>query len=174
MTGNEFNAEYKLGQRIASSGVESYLAHVTATRRLVMVHKLGGTNEGERRRIASLLGALPTSSTTVIARLDVDGEAVIVTEFLPDFVNHRDWLEAAVAVQTTVVIRTGLPTPPPAAAAEPPAVQAPPASEAGDFTRIYGQPLGASPPPPSAPRSSRFRRSSSNSFAFCRASSSVG
>jgi hypothetical protein len=34
MTGNEFNAEYKLGQRIASSGVESYLAHVNATRRL--------------------------------------------------------------------------------------------------------------------------------------------
>ena len=53
MTGNEFNAEYKLGQRIASSSVESYLAHVTATRRLVMVHRMAGANDGERRRIGA-------------------------------------------------------------------------------------------------------------------------
>jgi len=60
--------------------VESYLAHVTATRRLVMVHKLGGTNEGERRRITSLLNALPTRSTTVIARLeDKLGKPVITS-----------------------------------------------------------------------------------------------
>ena len=151
MTGNEFNAEYKLGQRIASSSVESYLAHVTATRRLVMVHRMAGANDGERRRIRALLDALPTRSTTVLARLDVDGEPVIVTEFLPDFVNLRDWLESAVAVQTTVVIRTGLPTPPRAA---PPAEPEPPQAAGGnDFTRIFGQPLslGAPTPPTASP-----------------------
>ena len=106
MTGSEFNAEYKLGQRIASGSVESFLAHGTPTRRLVMVHRLTGVNDGERRRINYLLDALPTRATTVLARVDVDDVPVVVTEFLPDFVNLRDWLEAAVATQTTVVIRT--------------------------------------------------------------------
>src|SRR6185503_2998846 len=112
MTGNEFNAEYKLGQRIASGTVESYLAHVTATRRLVMVHRLGGTDEAERRRVNTLVDALPARSTTVLARVDVDGEPVLVTEFLPDFTNLRDWLELAVAGHSTVVIRTAPGSPP--------------------------------------------------------------
>jgi hypothetical protein len=144
MTGNEFNAEYKLGQRIASGNVESYLAHVTATRRLVMVHRLGGASDGERRRINSLVDALPTRSTTVLARADVDGEPVIVTEFLPDFANFRDWLEAAVAVQTTIVIRTGPASPPP----PPPSATPAPSQAGGEFTRLFGQPLAPSAPTP--------------------------
>ena len=64
MTGNEFNAEYKLGQRIASGTVESYLAHVIATRRLVMVHRLTGASDVERRRINSLVDALPSRACT--------------------------------------------------------------------------------------------------------------
>ena len=107
MTGDQFNAEYKMGQRIASGSVESYLAHVAATRRLVMVHRLAGTSEAERRRINTLIGALPARATTVLAQVDVDGEPVMVSEFLPDFTNLRDWLETAVAAHTTVVIRTG-------------------------------------------------------------------
>src|SRR5690348_3681875 len=138
MTGNEFNAEYKLGQRISSGNVETFLAHGTPTRRLVMVHRLAGADETERRRINYLLDALPTRSTTLLTRVDVDGEPVIVTEFLPDFVNLRDWLEAAVAMQTTVVIRSGIgtPTPParPAAPASPP--PPPPAPLGGEFTQL--------------------------------------
>ena len=143
MTADEFNAEYKLGQRIASGSVDSYLAHVTATRRLVMVHRLAGTTEGERRRINSLIGALPTRGTTILAHVNVDGEQVIVTEFLPDFTNLRDWLETAVAAHTTVVIRTGPPGPPVAPPAAP-ATQ----PDGGDFTRLFGQPAVAPAPTP--------------------------
>ena len=72
-----------------------------------MVHELARTTPPEQTRCANLLKQLgPDDAAQIIRDVEVDGERIIITKFLLGFTSFRDWLEAAVARQSTFVIDT--------------------------------------------------------------------
>jgi hypothetical protein len=126
----EFDARYRLGDRIAEGAVLSYRAHDLAAGREVRIHLLAGTTPDEAAQLRDLLQELqPGDRGLILAETDVEGIGVVVSEALPDFTTLPSWLESRVS-------------------------GVPPAGEGntpGEFTRLFGamppesQPGGASP-----------------------------
>jgi hypothetical protein len=93
MTSAEFVAKYKLFKPIAERGARSFLAQEVEGRRAVLVHRLDIAPPDENRRLLGSLETLrPEERTSVIEVMDVDGVAVVVTRFTPDFHDLPSWL----------------------------------------------------------------------------------
>src|ERR671915_1135702 len=93
MTSAEFVAKYKLFKPIAERGARSFLAQEVQGHRAVLVHRLDIAPPDENRRLLGSLGALrPEDRSSVIEVADVDGVAVVVTRFSPDFHDLPSWL----------------------------------------------------------------------------------
>lgn len=89
---------------------------------VVMIHFLAGTPADERRWLLSRLDRLaPSEKRRVIELTEVDGEPVLITRFIFDFISLRAWLETAADV--------------------PPSATTTPASESkpapGEFTQLF-------------------------------------
>jgi hypothetical protein len=119
----EFDARYRLGDRIAEGAVLSYRADDLAAGQEVRIHLLAGTTADEAAHLRSLLLALaPHERALIMAETDVEGIGVIVTEALPGFTTLPSWLESRVSG----------------------AASAPDQGVPGEFTRLFG----ALPPEP--------------------------
>src|SRR5918992_4130806 len=93
MTSAEFVAKYKLFKPIAERGARSFLAQEVQGHRAVLVHRLDIAPPDENRRLLGSLGALrPEDRSSVIEVADVDGVAVVVDRFSPDFHHLPPWL----------------------------------------------------------------------------------
>lgn len=107
MTSDEFRAEYRVGQRLTSGGIQTTLAQEARKGRIVLVHELAPASEPEQRRALILLRELaPNDASQVIGTFEVDGETVVVTKFLMGFTSLLGWLEASVAESSTTVVVT--------------------------------------------------------------------
>lgn len=127
----DFDARYRLGDRIAEGAVLSYRAHDLAAGQEVRIHLLAGTTADEAAHLRSLLLALePHERALILAETDVEGIGLIVTEALPGFTTLPSWLESRVSGAASAQ-DTGVP---------------------GEFTRLFGalppepQSGGGSPP----------------------------
>src|SRR5918999_6318884 len=93
MTSAEFVAKYKLFKPIAERGARSFLAQEVQGHRAVLVHRLDIAPPDENRRLLGSLGALrPEERSSLIEVIDVDGVAVVVTRFTPDFHDLPSWV----------------------------------------------------------------------------------
>src|ERR671917_520708 len=93
MTSAEFVAKYKLFKPIAERGARSFLAQEVQGHRAVLVHRLDIAPPDENRRLLVGLESLrPDERSSVIEVMDVDGVAVVVTRFTPDFQDLPSWL----------------------------------------------------------------------------------
>src|SRR3982751_2006827 len=93
MTSAEFVAKYKLFKPIAERGARSFLAQEVQSHRAVLVHRLDISPPDENRRILGGIDSLrPDERSSVIEVTDVDGVAVVVTRFTPDFHDLPSWL----------------------------------------------------------------------------------
>jgi hypothetical protein len=132
----EFDARYRLGDRIAEGAVLSYRAHDLAADQEVRIHLLAGTTADEAAHLRDLLlGLEPHDRALILAETDVEGIGVVVTGALPGFTTLPSWLESRASS----------------------AAPAPERSAPGEFTRLFGavppepQSGGGSPPPRAEP-----------------------
>src|SRR5581483_5296624 len=92
MTSAEFSAKYQLIKPVADGPVRTLNARATTTGAMVMVHYLIGSPE-ENRKIIEDIGKLPPLDRgKIIEVADVEGNAVVVTQFLPGFASLAGWL----------------------------------------------------------------------------------
>src|SRR5918999_3742803 len=140
MTSAEFVAKYKLFKPIAERGARSFLAQEVQGHRAVLVHRLDIAPADENRRLLYGLESIrPEERSSIIEVMEVDGVAVVVTRFPPDFHDLPSWV--AQREQPGAAARS---TPVPAAA--------PPAPPSSGFTSAFsGFGLAAVPPPPPPP-----------------------
>src|SRR5919108_3568614 len=135
MTSAEFVAKYKLFKSIAERGARSFLAQEVQGHRAVLVHRLDIAPPDENRRLLGSLDAMRADErASVIEVADVDGVAVVVTRFTPDFHDLPSWL--AQREET--------------APSSPRAEQQPPASSPGGFTSAFSG-FADSPPARTTP-----------------------
>jgi hypothetical protein len=93
MTSAEFVAKYKLFKPIAERGARSFLAQEVQGHRAVLVHRLDIAPAEENRRIlGSIVTLRPEERSSVIEVADVDGVAIVVTRFSPDFQDLPSWI----------------------------------------------------------------------------------
>src|ERR671917_1813829 len=93
MTSAEFVAKYKLFKPIAERGARSFLAQEVQGHRAVLVHRLDIAPPEENRRLLYGLESIrPEERSSIIEVMEVDGVAVVVTRFTPDFHDLPSWL----------------------------------------------------------------------------------
>src|ERR687895_1761150 len=113
MTSAEFVAKYKLFKPIAERGARSFLAQEVQGHRAVLVHRLDIAPADENRRLLGSLESIrPEERSSVIEVTEVDGVAIVVTRFTPDFHDLPSWL----AQREQPVFATRPPEPPAAPA----------------------------------------------------------
>ena len=129
MTETEFREQYRLVKLITERDARSYHA-LDATGRGVLVHYLAPGSPDTARLLAAI-DAAPAATRRILARLEVDGVPVLVTEAVPDFQSLAAWVQ-------------GLPK-----------TRGPAAPAGGELTGLFG-PAGAAPvPPPPPPAASK-------------------
>src|ERR687896_1726294 len=93
MTSAEFVAKYKLFKPIAERGARSFLAQEVQGHRAVLVHRFDIAPPDENRRLLYGLESIrPEERSSIIEVMDVDGVAVVVTRFTPDFHDLPSWV----------------------------------------------------------------------------------
>src|SRR3712207_6893235 len=93
MTSAEFVAKYKLFKPIAERGARSFLAQEVQGHRAVLVHRLDIAPPEENRRLLYGLESIrPEERSSIVEVMDVDGVAVVVTRFTPDFHDLPSWV----------------------------------------------------------------------------------
>jgi hypothetical protein len=87
----DFRERYLLGRQVAHEGVRSFEARDTADRN-VMVHLLGAVEGPEAVPWLAALSALtPERRSGLLGAFEIDGEAILVTESLPQVRSLADW-----------------------------------------------------------------------------------
>lgn len=154
MTNEQFSREYHLLDRLSQGPVVTHHAQ-SATGAMVMVHFLRG-NADENAAIVRMLDALtPERRARILARVDVDGVAAVVTKFILDFTSFQEWLSTGAAhvasrqenAPASPPAATTIPTPltPEVPTAAPPA-EPPPVSNSPAAASIDA-PVPIAPPP---------------------------
>jgi hypothetical protein len=88
---DSFREMYLLGRQVAHEGVRSFEARDTADQQ-VMVHLLGAVDGPEAVPWLAAVGALPAERRAgLLAAFQVEGEAILVTEFQPEVRSLADW-----------------------------------------------------------------------------------
>jgi hypothetical protein len=150
MTGHEFKAKYQLLKKVSDGRLTTYHA-LASNGAVVMVHLIDASAAEEHAELLVLIDRLgPADRERVLVIDDVDGTPLIVTRFLLDFRDLREWLEAgARAAVGPDLTRDAFAARPPA----PPPIPDPPPESAvpGEFTRMFRAPAPPSTPAPAAP-----------------------
>ena len=159
MTGQEFKAKYQLLKKVSDGRLTTYHA-LASNGAVVMVHLVEANAAEEHAELLVLIDRLgPADRERVLVIDEVDGTPLIVTRFLLDFRDLREWLEAgaraavgpdltrdAFAARSPAPPPT--PTPPPESARPDSSARSEPAPASAEFTALFAAP--SSPPTPSA------------------------
>src|SRR5918999_5175802 len=114
MTSAEFVAKYKLFKPIAERGARSFLAQEVQGHRAVLVHRLDIAPADENRRLLYGLESIrPEERSSIIEVMEVDGVAVVVTRFTPDFHDLPSWVAQREQPAFAAARPDSTPSPPP-------------------------------------------------------------
>jgi hypothetical protein len=150
MTGQEFKAKYQLLKKVSDGRLTTYHA-LASNGAVVMVHLIDASAAEEHAELLVLIDRLgPADRERVLVIDDVDGTPLIVTRFLLDFQDLRDWLEAGARAAvgpdlTRDAFAARSPAPPPIPS------PAPESTAPGEFTRMFRAPAAPATPAPPAP-----------------------
>jgi hypothetical protein len=149
MTGDELRSRYEFLKQLTTEGVRTHLA-LAPGGAIVLVHLLDHCSPAERERLLTRITRLDEAQRAeLVDVLEVDDTPVIVTAHSPGFSTLAHWLGAPPPES----VSSGAPS-----TALPSADAPPPATEPGEFTRLFEMPQAPEPaqepiaePPPDEP-----------------------
>lgn len=152
MTKDEFRERFQLFRKMAAGAVRTYHG-MNRYGEGVMVHLLEGSDEQNRAMLDRLSTLRAEARDRILEITEVDGQPVVVTDFILDFESFAQWLDAPGPKAPEP--RPASPEPPPEPASPaPPEEGRPPFSSVepppGEFTRLFGRSPSAEDPSPAA------------------------
>src|SRR6185312_8669012 len=94
MTSAEFSARYQLLKPVADGKVRTLNALAVASGKVVMVHYLVGTTDENNAMLARVRALPDIERLKLIETVDVEGHAVVVTQFLQGFESLDVWISS--------------------------------------------------------------------------------